>query len=71
MERYGKELLKFDVNLTDANSTQFTKLTVATHEGLDRMVMQSDLRDIYHGVTVKGFRPNQKGIINEFYLQVL
>lgn len=35
------------------------------HDAIDRMVMQSDLRDIYHGVHVAGFsnitsRPNNK-----------
>lgn len=43
-----------------------------THEGLDRMVMQSDLRDVYHGVHVTGFEesPKKTGLISNFYLQL-
>lgn len=63
-------MLNYEDDLSNENTTQFAKLATATHEGLDRMVMQSDLRDIYHRVTVKGYEPNENGIINQFYLQV-
>lgn len=37
------------------------------------MVMQSDLRDIYHGVHINTFKPapDGNGVLNNFYLQVL
>lgn len=50
-----------------------TKLLVTTkiHEALDRMVMQSDLRDIYHGVHIKNVQKNpHNGITTKFYLQL-
>ncbi|GLV34887.1 uncharacterized protein CBL_09367 [Carabus blaptoides fortunei] len=71
LSRFGKEKLKFKENLADPTSPQYTRLADATHEGLDRMVMQSDLRDIYHGVQVSGFEPtNDEGLINNFYVQL-
>lgn len=72
LSRYGNEMLKFNEKLADSTSPQYTRLAAATHEGLDRMVMQSDLRDIYHGVQVGGFEPaKDEGLINNFYVQVL
>lgn len=72
LARYGKEVLKYKDPLADSTSPQYIRLALATHEGLDRMVMQSDLRDIYHGVQINKFEPNKdNGIINEFYVQVL
>lgn len=72
LERLGKEKLEFTDVLNNSNSSEFTKLTNAVHDGLDRMVMQSDLRDIYHGIKVKGYQSadNNQGLMNEFYLQV-
>lgn len=72
MERLGKDKLEFTDDLSNSNSSEFTKLTTAAHDGLDRMVMQSDLRDIYHGIRVKGYQSadNNEGLVNEFYLQV-
>lgn len=48
------------------------QLAGVTHEALDRMVMQSDLRDIYHGVYVHSYEPmgKEEGVLNNFYLQV-
>lgn len=43
------------------------------------MVMQSDLRDVFHGIHINGFRPVEmkdgkgdqyKGVLNDFYVQV-
>lgn len=69
--RNGKDVLKYQDNLADQSSPQYLSLAAATHNGLDRMVMQSDLRDIYHGVQVNEFERNKDdGIISNFYLQV-
>lgn len=48
------------------------KFAQAIHDALDRMVMQSDLRDVFHGVDVHAFEPgpNYKGIVSRFYLQL-
>lgn len=55
------------------------------HDAIDRMVMQSELRDIYHGVHISGFRNitqsnatkpvdsktmPMRGIETEFHLQL-
>lgn len=71
LSHLGKEKLKFEPALADKSSTRYARLAKATHDGLDRMVMQSDLRDIYHGVQVNGFEPHKDtGVINDFYVQV-
>lgn len=44
------------------------------------MIMQSDLRDVYHGVHITGFHPIEikddggdkfQGVMNDFYVQVI
>lgn len=48
-------------------------LAKKVHEALDRTVMQSDLRDIFHGVHVTSFNPSSRrknGVISNFYLQL-
>ncbi|KAG5890180.1 hypothetical protein JTB14_014346 [Gonioctena quinquepunctata] len=72
LERIGKDTLHFFDDLKNPNSTEFNKFAQATREGLNRMVMQSDLRDIFHGVKVHSFEPGQKnkGIVSKFYLQL-
>lgn len=69
----GKEKLKYDPLLEDANTSEHIRLAKAAHEAVDRMVMQSDFRDIYHGVQVKNFKPTEKGssgVSSELYLQL-
>lgn len=72
LDRIGKDQLHYFEDLGDSNSTEFIKFSQATREALDRMVMQSDLRDIFHGVQVHTFGPGPttKGIVTRFYLQV-
>ncbi|KAF5289725.1 hypothetical protein FQA39_LY03642 [Lamprigera yunnana] len=72
LERNGKEKLSFNKSLSNTNSTEFNRLSGITHEGLDRMVMQSDLRDIYHGVQVQNYDKTlaDDGLLNNFYLQL-
>ncbi|CAK1595421.1 unnamed protein product [Parnassius mnemosyne] len=73
------EPLKFHESLSDNSSKQYHTLAIATHEGINRMIMQSDLRDVYHGVHITGFQPVQmktingekyEGVMNEFYVQL-
>ena len=55
-----------------------SKLMTVTKEGLDRMIMQSELRDVYHGVIVNGFqvlfsplaRKKKKNILNKVTWEV-
>ncbi|PSN41716.1 hypothetical protein C0J52_07786 [Blattella germanica] len=70
--RHGKETLHYDETLTDHTTPEYHQLAEATREGLDRMVMQSDLRDIYHGVIVNGFQPIERddGVNVNFYVQL-
>lgn len=70
LDRQGKKKLIYNEYLDNANSSDYLKLATATHEALDRMVMQSDLRDIYHGVHLKSFKPGKTGVVNNFSLQV-
>ncbi|XP_075987218.1 uncharacterized protein LOC142983911 isoform X2 [Anticarsia gemmatalis] len=75
----GNDRLIYDQHLSDNSSKQYHALAVATHEGINRMVMQSDLRDVYHGVHITGFHPVEmkstggdlyQGVINDFYVQL-
>ncbi|XP_050309417.1 uncharacterized protein LOC126745565 [Anthonomus grandis grandis] len=72
IEKVGKYPIKYSEKLSKENSTEFVKTARKVHEALDRMVMQSDLRDIYHGVHVTAFYPKQNanGVISKFYLQL-
>ncbi|CAH0764833.1 unnamed protein product [Diatraea saccharalis] len=75
----GNERLQFHESLSDNSSKQYHALALATHEGINRMVMQSDLRDVYHGVHITGFHPvpikkqdgdMYQGVLNDFYVQL-
>ncbi|XP_061380166.1 uncharacterized protein LOC116775931 isoform X2 [Danaus plexippus] len=72
------KVLKFHKNLSDNSTKEYESLSLATHEGINRMIMQSDLRDVYHGVHITGFHPIEmrtkdgayQGVINDFYVQL-
>ncbi|XP_047037254.1 uncharacterized protein LOC124642696 [Helicoverpa zea] len=75
----GNERLEFHQNLSDNATKEYQELAVATHEGINRMIMQSDLRDVYHGVHITGFHPVElkstggdlyQGVMNDFYVQL-
>lgn len=75
----GADRLLFQDSLADNSSKHYQALAFATHEGINRMIMQSDLRDVYHGVHITGFDPVQmkdangddfQGVMNDFYVQV-
>lgn len=72
MDLYKQQKLRFDEDLKNPESIRYARLAAATHDALDRMVMQSDLRDIYHGVHISEFKPTAdgEGILNSFHLQV-
>lgn len=60
LEKFRKESIKYSSQLENPSSNQYQQLTEATREGLNRMSMQSDLRDIYHGVIISGYEPAGK-----------
>lgn len=81
--RHGTEKLIFEEALAKNNSPKYTHLSTVVHDGLDRMVMQSDLRDIYHGVHLIEFKNasvhrlsnndqqvDGSGLTSVFYLQL-
>ncbi|XP_071052269.1 uncharacterized protein [Onthophagus taurus] len=71
LERYSKDKLFYKGTLSNHNSTDYLRLSSITQEGLHRMVMQSDLRDIYHGVSINGFGSDSNGVLtNNFNLQL-
>lgn len=47
--------LKYEDALRNPASPKYSHLMQVVHDAIDRMVMQSELRDIYHGVHVAGF----------------
>lgn len=73
LDKFRKEPIKYSTQLENPSSNQYQKLTEATREGLNRMSMQSDLRDIYHGVIVGGFEPatNSEKAVVSYIIQVL
>ncbi|GBP41689.1 63 kDa sperm flagellar membrane protein [Eumeta japonica] len=75
----GEKRLIYRDDLANNSSKEYTTLALAAHEGINRMVMQSDLRDVYHGVHITGFQPVQmsgvngetyQGVMNAFYVQL-
>lgn len=72
LNRNGKERLKFEGKYADKNSASYTALQKVTHDGIDRMLMQSDLRDIYHSVDIIGFNTSrlENGIIGKMFIQL-
>lgn len=56
LEKLGPEEIDYERDVAQSNSANMAKLTSVTKEGLDRMIMQSELRDIYHGVVLNGFQ---------------
>lgn len=72
LDRNGRESLNFDQSLSDPTSPNYSHMSHITHEGLDRTAMQSELRDVYHGIHVTSFEeiPTQGGIFSNFYLQL-
>lgn len=60
LDRQGEENIRFTDTLADRTSPSHHQLTEAARDGLDRMVMQSNLRDIYHGIVVSGFEPTKE-----------
>nr|CAD7393626.1 unnamed protein product [Timema cristinae] len=72
LDRLGKEKLKYQESLEDVSSPHHRQMSEVTREALDRLVMQSDLRDIYHGVEVSRFTPSTKpdGVMVNFYVQL-
>lgn len=73
LEKFRKEPIKYSKQLENPSSNQYQQLTEATREGLNRMSMQSDLRDIYHGVIVGGFEPaaNSDKAVVSYIIQVI
>lgn len=73
----GTETLHFDDAAAagmpgGVGSPKYAHLAELAYNGLDRMVMQSDLRDIYQGLHVIRFgnTTTGTGVQSEFYLQL-
>lgn len=60
LERQGVDRIHFTDTLADRTSPSHQQLTEAAREGLERMVMQSNLRDIYYDIVVSGFEPSRE-----------
>ncbi|KAG5683804.1 hypothetical protein PVAND_013068 [Polypedilum vanderplanki] len=71
LNRIGREKLSFDPSLENKTSSNYTNLQETTYNGVDRMLMQSDLRDIYHSVEVIGFnKSKENGITGKLFIQL-
>ncbi|XP_055690318.1 mucin-2 isoform X3 [Lutzomyia longipalpis] len=70
--RFAGSRLFWDAALASNTSARFHHMQAVAHEALHRTAMQSDLRDIYHGLYVSGFEaaPEAGSIQAHFYLQL-
>ncbi|XP_018791062.1 PREDICTED: uncharacterized protein LOC108970245 isoform X2 [Bactrocera latifrons] len=55
IDHFGDFKLVYDHVLADNSTNEYKHLATVTKEAINRMVMQSDLRDIYHGVQLSTF----------------
>uniref|UniRef100_A0A8D8WRQ5 63 kDa sperm flagellar membrane protein n=1 Tax=Cacopsylla melanoneura TaxID=428564 RepID=A0A8D8WRQ5_9HEMI len=79
LDRNGKEKIRYTDTLQDVSSPGYLKLAAVTRDGLDRLVMQSELRDVYQGLEINRFdpalgvaapvSPEQHALVN-FHLQL-
>lgn len=71
LSRIGRDRLAFDGSLMNKTSLNYTRLRDTAYNGVDRMLMQSDLRDIYNSVEVIGFNATKdNGIIGKLFIQL-
>jgi hypothetical protein len=72
LNRIGRDRLTFDGSLMNKTSIKYKTLRNTTYEGVDRMLMQTDMRDIYNSVEVIGFNSSKdNGIIGKLFIQLL
>lgn len=57
-----------ELALNDSTSSVYKKVEASIQEALDRTLMQSDLRDVYKGVTIARFV--QRPVQVEFHVQL-
>lgn len=57
IDHYGDFKLFYDHSLADNSTDEYKHLATVTKEAINRMVMQSDLRDIYHGIQLSTYNP--------------
>ncbi|XP_055922151.1 uncharacterized protein LOC129953225 [Eupeodes corollae] len=73
--RINSQVLHFNDQYHIRDSDYFKQLADITRNAVDRMIMQSDLRDVYHGVHVTSFDFNNvpgsnSGILGTFLIQL-
>ncbi|XP_032597908.2 uncharacterized protein LOC6570280 [Drosophila grimshawi] len=69
--RVGSYRLKFSTELINNSSSHYRHLSSIILDAIDRMVMQSDFRDVYHGVQLKEFyASNDNVVMGHFLLQL-
>ena len=71
LNRIGRDKLVFDPSLLNKTTSNYTKLQETAYNGVDRMLMQSDLRDIYHSIEIIGFnKTKENGITGKLFIQL-
>lgn len=69
--RVGSFVLKFNDDLSNQSTSQFRHLKTIILDAIDRMIMQSDFRDIYYGVKLQQFIEDKRGsVMGIFLIQV-
>lgn len=74
-ERIGNFPLQYMSELANNKTEYYKQLSQLINKALDRMIMQSDIRDAFHGVHVTKFfadyHNNNNGIMFNVVLQVM
>ncbi|XP_034670514.1 uncharacterized protein LOC117902969 [Drosophila subobscura] len=69
--RVGNYILKFNDGLKTNASNEYRHLSGIILDAVDRMIMQSDFRDVYHGVQLISITASkQENILSTFLLQL-
>ncbi|XP_034139378.1 uncharacterized protein LOC117590645 [Drosophila guanche] len=69
--RVGNYILKFNDGLKTNVSNEYRHLSGIILDAVDRMIMQSDFRDVYHGVQLISITASkQENILSTFLLQL-
>lgn len=69
--RVGSFVLKFNDDFLNQSTSQYRHLKTIILDAIDRMIMQSDFRDIYYGVKLQQFIADKQGsVMGIFLIQV-
>lgn len=63
MDKIGREHFVYGSDINNTNSVTFKHYAHPVKEALDRMLMQSDLRDVYRGIHISKFASDPERVV--------